>query len=253
MSIRHVARTVAVSGAAALCGALFLFAIDSGVAGADLVSGDGNTTLSATNPSPCEGGGSTCPVTPGTPYSSGQAITVTVGANSTLSTSGQTGAGAPAPNGLYYFEECQDPGGTTANLPTSFSGCEAGTMDTESGDAATGEVQAFQDMTVYNLPDVGTVGGPTMTTAPAKCGIAPYYCVIGIFAANPNSGHNGFAYPHLFSAPFQVSVGDGTDQGNNPGDGTPEVPLAIGLPLAAMGVVGGAVLVRNRRRHRQAA
>ncbi len=260
MSIRHVARTVAVTGAAALCGALFLLAIDSGVAGADLVSGDGNTTLSAQNPSPCGPGQSnSCPVTPGTPYTSGQNITVNVGPNSTLSTAGQLAASAPAPTGLYYFEECEDLNGTTANLPQSFSGCEAGTLDTEGGVQNTdgtysGAVEAYQDFPVYNLPD-GNISpsGPTMTATPGKCGIAPYYCVIGIFAANPNSGHAGFSYPHLWSAPFQVGVGDGLDQGNSPGDGTPEVPLAIGLPLAALGLFGGGVLVRNRRRQRQQA
>jgi hypothetical protein len=230
-----------------------LLTIDSGVAGADLVSGDGNTTLSAQNPSPCgPGGGSNCTPASGSPYSSGQQITVSVGPNSTLSTAGQEAAGAPAPDGAYVLEECEDPGGTTANLPSSFSGCEAGTIDTEDGDPATGAVSTATGFTVYALPDVGTVGGPTMTASPAKCGLAPNYCVIGIFAANPNSGNPGFGRPHLWSAPFQVANVDGTDQGNSPGDGTPEVPLAIGLPLAAMGVVG-IVLVRNRRRHHQAA
>ncbi len=159
-------------------------------------------------------------MTPG-PYASGQQITVNVGANPTLSTAGQTGAGAPAPTGLYYFEECEDPGGITANLPTSFSGCEAGTLDTESGNTTTGAVEANSDFTVYDLPDAKvSPGGPTMTAAPGKCDVAPDYCVIGIFAANPNSGNPGFPRPHLFSAPFQTTVGDGLDQGDNPGDGT---------------------------------
>ena len=244
MSVRQAVRTVAVTGAAVLCGALFLLAIDSGVAGAQLVSGDGYTTVSPAD---------TETVTPGTPFTSGQNITINVTANPTLSAAGQEGAGAPAPTGLYDFEECEDPGGTTANLPTSFSGCEAATLDTESGDTTTGAVEAYDDFPVHVLPDANiSPSGPTMTAAPGQCGLAPDYCVIGIFAANPNSGHSGFAYPHLFSAPFQVAVGDGLDQGDNPGDGTPEVPLAIGLPLAAAGIFGG-VLVRNRRRQRQQA
>jgi hypothetical protein len=97
MPIRHVARTVAVSGAAVLCGAFSLLAIDSGVAGADLVSSDGNTTLTPTSP-----------YTAGTPYTSGQDITITVGPNNTLSTAGQLAASAPAPTGDYFFEECED-------------------------------------------------------------------------------------------------------------------------------------------------
>jgi Bacterial Ig-like domain (group 1)/Invasin, domain 3 len=206
-SIRH--RTLATAFLAALLASvavtIAVAGTTPGVAGADLVSGDGFTTLTAATGA-----------TPG-PYTSGQVITVSVGANSTLSAAGQAAGGAPAPNGSYYFEECSDPGGTTPNLPTSFSGCEAGTLDIENGNTSTGAVQAFQDFTVYDLPDVATVGGPTMT---GQCDVAPNQCVIGIFAANPNAGHPGFSFPHLFSAPFNMTVGDGLDQGDNPGDGT---------------------------------
>jgi hypothetical protein len=146
-------------------------------------------------------------------------IAVAVGTNPILSAAGQTAAGAPTPNGSYYFEECEDPGGSTANLPTNFNGCEAGTLITESGNTTTGAVSA-PSFSVFDLPDVATVGGPTMTTAPGICDVAPDQCVVGIFAANPNSGHPGFSYPHLFSAPFQIVIGDGLDQGDNPGDGT---------------------------------
>ena len=261
MSLRHVARTVAVTGAAVLCGALFMLAIDSGVAGADLTNGF--TTLTPTGD-----------YTPGTPYGDGQTITVNVSGGTTisnasctggtensnpLSASYQTCAGAPTPDGDYYFEECSDPGGTTAALPNSHAGCEAGTEDIESGDTSTGAVVS-PSYTVYVLPDVPSIGGPTMT---GQCGLAPNYCVVGIFTGNPNSGGTGFANPHIFSAPFQIQPN--TDQGgltagntgytpdgSNPGDGTPEAPLAIGLPLAAVAVFG-VVLVRNRRRRRQAA
>ena len=267
MSLRQVARTVAVSGIAAVCGVLFLLATDSGVAGADLVNGF--TTLHPT--------GSSGTPAPGTPYSDGQTIQVTVAGgtgtalcppsgpasanpNPLSSTYQQNCGSAPAPSGAYVFEECADPGGTSAGLPTSFNGCEAGTMLTQSGNTTTGAV-TISDFTVFVLPDVPIVGGPTITSG--SCGVAPNYCVIGIFAANPNSGHQGFSYPHIFSAPFQVAPN--TDQaglttgntgyspdGSNPGDGTPEVSLAIGLPLLAMGAFGG-VLVRNRRRRRQVA
>jgi hypothetical protein len=101
---------------------------------------------------------------------------------------------------------------------------------------------------ILSLPD-GNLGAGTMT---GTCGVDPNQCVLGIFAENPQSG-NGFAFPHLFSAAFQVTPQpDGTDSGANPGDGTPEVPFAIGLPLAAVAVVGG-VTIRNRRRAQRAA
>ena len=46
---------------------------------------------------------------------------------------------------------------------------------------------------------------------------------------------------------------DRDDSARNPGDGTPEVPMAILLPLSAMGLLGGAVLIRRRRRSAHAA
>ena len=68
---------------------------------------------------------------------------------------------------------------------------------------------------VYDLPDPGTLGSPTMV---GTCDVAPNTCVVGIFATNPNI--SGFSYPHLFSAPFNISVGDGEDLGDDPGNGT---------------------------------
>jgi hypothetical protein len=75
MSIRHVVRAIAATGAATLCGAAVVLTLSAGTAGASsLVSPDGNTTLNT------EG-----TVTAGTPYDSGQTIEVAVQANSTLS------------------------------------------------------------------------------------------------------------------------------------------------------------------------
>jgi hypothetical protein len=57
----------------------------------------------------------------------------------------------------------------------------------------------------------------------------------------------------VFSQPFNV-LANSDDLGENPGDGsqgpppqTPEVPYAVILPVAAMGILGGTVLVRRRR------
>ncbi len=61
-----------------------------------------------------------------------------------------------------------------------------------------------------------------------------------------------FTKPHLWSQPFFVKA-NGNDLGANPGDGTPEVPMALLLPLSAMGLLGGAVLIRRRRRSGQPA
>ena len=75
MSIRHVVKTVAVTGAATLCGAALVLTLGVGSAGASsLTSTDGFTTLTTQGS-----------VAAGTPYSSGQQITVTVSSNSSLS------------------------------------------------------------------------------------------------------------------------------------------------------------------------
>jgi len=241
MSIRHVLKTVAATSAATVCCAVFALGVGSGVASANtLTSGDGNTTLTTQGT-----------VTSGTPYTSGQQISLNVAANSVMNTTNLTNNGAPT-TGNFYVEECTDPGGLAANLPTSATGCEAATLVT-GPKASDGHLNLVgtSGPTIYDLPDPGSLGSPTMV---GKCDQAPNQCVLGIFAANPApAAGNGFAFPHLFSAPFQASVGDGNDTGANPGDGTPEVPLAIGLPLAALAVFGGWSLRNRRRRHQQAA
>ena len=218
---------------------------------ATLTSSDGITSLTTQGT-----------VTPGTPYSSGQTITVSGIANSVLSNANLAAnkvpgqytlvGGNPVASGAtgnFYIEECTDPGGTIGTLPTSASGCESATDDFTVSKTNDG---SFTDSsyTVFDLPDPGTLGSATMS---GKCDVAPNQCVLGIFATNPQSG-SGFSYPHLFSAPFQVDqqadFGSGFETGINPGDGTPEVSLAIGLPLAALAVFGGWT-IRNRRRHKQ--
>ena len=242
MSIRHVLKAVAATSAATVCAAVFALGIGSGVAGASsLTSTDGNTTL--TTQADCGSPPAPCTVTPGTPYSSGQKITVSTIANSTLEASNLPTADQ---GGDYYLLECTDAGGAPGNLPTSLANCETRTQVTI---AKTTSGAFSKSMPVYDLPD-SNLGEPTMT---GTCDVDPNDCVVGIFVVSPGTNPSTFlTLPHLWSAPFQMSVGDGNDVGDDPGDGTPEVPLAIGLPLAAMAVVGGFAL-RNRRRRRQAA
>ena len=240
MSIRRVAKTLAVSGAATVCCAVFALGVGSGVAGANtLTSGDGNTTLTTQGT-----------VTSGTPYSSGQTIDLNVAANSVMNSTNLSAHGAPT-TGNFYIAECADPGGTTAGLPTTSNGCEAATLAT-TGKNADGHLAltGAGGFTVYDLPDPGTLGSPTMV---GTCDVQPNDCVVGIFASNPSI--DGFSFPHIFSAPFQMTQDPtGADAGNSPGDGTPEVPLAIGLPLAALAVFGGwTIRNRRRRQHQQQA
>ena len=141
-------------------------------AAAQLTSSDGFTTLSTIGT-----------VTAGTPYASGQQISLNVAANPVINTTNLANNGAPT-TGLFYTEECIDPGGTTASLPTSATGCEAATLVTGSK-AADGHLSltGTSGPTVYDLPDPGSLGSPTMV---GTCDVAPNQCVIGIFAANPH-------------------------------------------------------------------
>jgi hypothetical protein len=185
-----------------------LLAVGSAPGGATLVSTDGITTLAPIGT-----------VTPG-PYTSGQSIAITGTANSVLSNANLVANSVPGqtagdPIGAFYFEECADPGGTAANLPTTSSGCEAATDDFTSVQKTSDGSFDDPSYTVYDLPDLATLGNATMV---GKCDVAPNTCVIGIFAENP--GTSGFSYPHLFSAPFNIEVGDGQDLGDSPGDGT---------------------------------
>ncbi len=240
MSIRHVSRTVAILAAAVLGSFAFLIGAFAHPAGAaTLTSADGYTSVS-NDPNDPNG-----PATPGTPYDSGQAIDINVVANPVINATGLAAASLPD-TGTFYIIECQDPGGNAAGLPTKVAQCDNGTLTT-TGKTADGSVNqtggnAYQ---VYNLPTAATNFDTT-----ASCGLSPNPCVVGIFAVSPSAG--GFADPHLFSAPFQVAVGDGSNSGDNPGDGTPEVPLAVGLPLAAGGIIGGSVLYGRRRKQRTA-
>ena len=192
MSVRHVVKAFAACSAATLCGVAFVLVVGAGPAGANtLTSGDGNTTLTTIGT-----------VTSGTPYSSGQSITVTVAPNSVMNNANLVANNAPGQTtgnttGSFYLEECIDPGGLTANLPTTTSDCERGRQHSQS---LTSNGSLTDTFIVYDLPDPGTLGLPTMT---GTCDAAPNQCVIGIFAASPQSG-NGFKYPHLFSAPFQM-------------------------------------------------
>ena len=191
-----------------------------------LTSADGFTSLTT----------GTGTVTPG-PYDSGQKLTVSVIGNSTLSFANQFASGNPACtsatscSGSFNVEECTDPGGDQADLPTTLTGCEASTDNVLANLSSTGALtlsgtKAFK---MWDLPN-GALGPPTMT---GSCDVAPNQCVLGIFASNPQSA-NGFAYPHLFSAPFNITEGDGLNTGDQPGDGTAPAVAATSPSLSTV-------------------
>jgi hypothetical protein len=223
MSLRHVARRVAVAVAATAAAGSFAAMAFSSPAGAEPASG---STVS--NAAQCA---ETC--TPG-PFDSGQNINVVVPAN--------TAFAAPNNTAGIIIVECSAPNGV---LPTLPSACDGNTQQTLVGVNSDGSF-TFSDYQVFALPDSYSLG--ESASNPVDCGnTAATECVLYI-----GNDQNDFTQPHLWSQPFLINT-DPTDSGTiNPGDGTPEVPLAIILPLSAMGLLGGAVLIR-RRRHAHAA
>jgi hypothetical protein len=226
MIFRNAARAVA-TGAAVVCvGALSTVAF-SGVAGALTSGGSVTNAIIATNPDPTSGNS----ITPGTPFQSGQTVEVTVPANTVFN---------PATN--VVIGECAAPNGV---IPTLTSACDVSTsLGASIFPASDGSIDDTS-VVIYALPDVPSLGeSPTGTP---KCGnTLATECVLYI-------GNNitDFTAAHVWSEPFLVSAVAG-DNPTNPGDGTPEVPLAIGLPIAAVGIFGG-VMYRRRRRSNAAA
>ena len=176
-------------------------------------------------------------VTPGTPFSSGQTVTVHV------TGAAVTAAGFTAGHQI-AIEECAVPsGGGDPGSPTTVGACDG---NTHQGPTVTVSLTNGINLTnypIYALPDAnfGESGGSPV------CDLT-HQCLLYIGQDQTSS-----SAPHLWSQAFYVDPGDGSDSGANPGDGLPEVPLAVGLPLAAGGLFGGSVLYRRRRSNRASA
>jgi hypothetical protein len=169
-------------------------------------------------------------VAAGTPFSSGQTVKVTV-PDGTLTSSGLV---FPQHQNI-VITECAAPNGVLPTVASSSCDQNTSTEQTILPDPHGGVT--FSGYTVLALPD-SNIGASNIT-----CGnTAATECVLAI-----GNDTTDFTTPHVFSQPFLVGVGDGTDDGANPGDGTPELPLAIGLPLAAAVIMGGVYFRRRRR------
>lgn len=225
MSVRHVARRVVVSIAATAAAGAFAtlaFALPNAVpAGATTAcSASGDQCLTAAQP---QSG-----FTAGTPFSSGQNINVVIPANSAFASPDNTSA--------INILECAAPNGV---IPTQTTACDGNTIQGPTVTANADGSFTLTGYTVYALPDSVSLGeGPGGVT----CGnTLATECILYI-----GNNQNNFTAPHLWSQPFLISA-NGTDNGANPGDGTPEVPYAVLLPMSAMGLLGATVLIRRRR------
>jgi|GEM_PF-4001661 len=164
----------------------------------------------------------------GTPFQSGQQIDVSVPANKVLN-----------PNLNVVVVECAAPNGV---LPTLPSECDPNTVQGPTLLPNANGSLNYNGYQVYALPDAISLAESPSNTPVCGTGVANE-CVLLI-----GNSYGDFTTPHFWSQPFQVTP-TATDAAFpvNPGDGTPEAPLAIGLPLAAAAVAGGFVVNRRRK------
>jgi MYXO-CTERM domain-containing protein len=177
--------------------------------------------------------GSIIPDPTGQTYSSGQNINVVVPANDTFSSTDGLGNNNSDINVL----ECSAPNGV---IPTQPSACDGNTIQGNTILPDSDGSFTYDGYTVYALPDSISLG--ESPDSPVACGsTAATECILYI-----GNNQNDFTQPHLWSEPFFVQA-NSDDGGENPPSETPEVPYAILLPIAAMGLLGAALLARRRR------
>jgi hypothetical protein len=168
-----------------------------------------------------------------TPFASGQGINVVIPANSVFSN-----------HTNLAIVECSAPNGV---IPTLSAACDGSTIQgvtlkSNTDGSVNLQTETGSLYTVYALPDSISLGEGS--GGPACGNTAATECILYI-----GYNYNDFTQPHVWSQLFYVKA-NGDDGGENPGDGTPEVPLAILLPASALGLFGGAALIRRRRNNR---
>jgi hypothetical protein len=229
MSIRQAARRVAVAAASVSAASAFSIAMFAGPAGAAAPT-EGSIVPNSAVP--------VAPFTAGQAFSSGQGIDISVPANTVFTSTTQD----------INVLECSAPNGVP---PTSPSSCDGNTINgptlTANGDGSIDfQSNTGSLYTVYALPDHLSLGE---TPSGVACGdTAATECILYVGVQQSD-----FTQPHVWSQPFFITA-NATDTGptpgdgsQNPGTGTPEVPFAILLPVAALGLIGGTVVIRRRR------
>jgi hypothetical protein len=187
MSIRNVGRKLAMTTAAAvLAGTVAGLSVGT----ASYAVTDGNQVPNSVSPT---GAAST------SAFSSGQAIDVSIPANSDL-----------VPGSKVNIEECADPGGSPANLPTNASECDGNTIQGNTVFVNSDGSVLDANYDVYALPDTASLGEPP--SAQPVCDLTDL-CVLYV---GENQGD--FTQPHVFSQPFYVGPVSG-DSGTPAGDG----------------------------------
>jgi len=207
-----VLRIVQIAGAVTLVLGLASFALVRS-AGADA-----GVTLTAPSPNPPSGQS----VTAETPYDSGQTIDISVPL-SVLQSAGMDVGSSIA------IEECAAPGGVDPSTPV-------GNCDGNTHQAGTLLVTStginFTGYPVFALPDpnLAEFGG-----TPA-CDLTDE-CVLYI-----GTNQNLASAPHIYSDGFFVTAGDGTDDGDSPGDGSAPTVTTVSPTLSTVAAAQSSVV-----------
>jgi hypothetical protein len=177
-----------------------------------------------------------------------QVVTVSVAPNSTLSVKSLEAAGYPSGAVIIKIQECADPGGQAANLPTQPTQCDPTTLVANATAQPDGSL-SFPGYTIYALPDVAEIGPSNGTVCDMQ-----NWCVIGLF-----SNQHDFTKPHLFSAPFQIdktsttsgttatstpsaSAGGSTSNGASSSASTSGASAAVSVSPGTLADTGGPTL-----------
>jgi hypothetical protein len=161
---------------------------------------------------------------PNGPFSSGQYIDVVVGPNSVLK-----------PGRRVYIKECAAPNG---NLPRSPKECDRRTVQHANVVVGANGTVSYPGYPILALPDHVLLGERSRHTP--VCDLT-HACILSV-----NEDRTDFDQPVVWSLPFFVSPTAG-DTGANPGNGLPEVPTVVLLPIIAAAIFGGTLVVRRRR------
>lgn len=164
----------------------------------------------------------------------GTSVTIPAGDPRSQETITVTGTGFPDhakdPTGMQILE-CADPGGTTANLPTSNLFCDGSTVNpSQINTDAHGSFTA--KYTVYSLNSTHTSN--------ISCDKS-HFCVLWVGV----DYNQDFFGPHAFSTPFEVG---GTATASSSGSTS-----AVWIPIVVIVVIAGVLLVARGRRRRPSA
>jgi len=175
-------------------------------AGADQPSGAQFTAAVPISPDPTSGQ----TVNPGTPFSSGQTISIQVPSNTALNA-----------NATVAVVECAAPGGVPPMQP---SACDTSTIQGDTIIPAADGSFTYNNFQIFALPDVVSLGENASHTP--VCDLT-HECVLFI-----GNNFDDFTQPHFWSQGYFVSP-NGNDGGGHPGDGSGQTVSASQSTVSA--------------------